>query len=68
MFNDLLVYGNIILSKKRYNKQHIIPLEEVKLENLENVGDSKNGWLIRTRTKSFAVYAATGIIIMCMPK
>uniref|UniRef100_A0A915DN22 PH domain-containing protein n=1 Tax=Ditylenchus dipsaci TaxID=166011 RepID=A0A915DN22_9BILA len=48
-----------ILSKKRYNKQHLIPLEEVKLENLENVGDSKNGWLIKTRTKSFAVYAAT---------
>uniref|UniRef100_A0A915DPE8 PH domain-containing protein n=1 Tax=Ditylenchus dipsaci TaxID=166011 RepID=A0A915DPE8_9BILA len=59
LFNDLLVYGSIILSKKRYNKQHLIPLEEVKLENLENVGDSKNGWLIKTRTKSFAVYAAT---------
>ncbi|KAI1733082.1 FYVE zinc finger domain-containing protein [Ditylenchus destructor] len=59
LFNDLLVYGNIIISKKRYNKQHIIPLEEVKLENLENVGDSKNGWLIKTRIKSFAVYAAT---------
>ena len=29
LFNDLLVYGNIIINKKRYNKQHIIPLEEV---------------------------------------
>jgi len=59
LFNDLLIYGSIILSKKRYNKQHLIPLEEVKLENLEDEGDSKHGWLIKTRTKSFAVYAAT---------
>ena len=29
LFNDLLVYGNIIINKKKYNKQHIIPLEEV---------------------------------------
>lgn len=33
LFNDILVYGNIIINKKKYNKQHIIPLEEVKLEN-----------------------------------
>lgn len=36
LFNDILVYGNIIINKKKYNKQHIIPLEEVKLENLED--------------------------------
>ena len=30
LFNDLLVYGNIIINKKKYNKQHIIPLEEVR--------------------------------------
>jgi hypothetical protein len=59
LFNDLLVYGSIIISKKRYNKQHVVPLEEVKLENLDDEGDSRNGWLIKTRTKSFAVYAAT---------
>ena len=29
LFNDLLVYGNIIINKKKYNKQHIIPLEDV---------------------------------------
>ena len=23
LFNDLLVYGNIILNKKKYNKQHL---------------------------------------------
>jgi len=59
LFNDLLVYGNIIINKKKYNKQHIIPLEEVKLKSLEDEAQFKNGWLICTRGKSFAVYAAT---------
>lgn len=59
LFNDILVYGNIVITKKKYNKQHIIPLEEVKLENLDDDGALKNGWLIKTPTKSFAVYAAT---------
>lgn len=36
LFNDILVYGNIIINKKKYNKQHIIPLEEVKLESIED--------------------------------
>lgn len=38
LFNDVLVYGNILISKKRYNKQHVIGLEEVSLENLEDDG------------------------------
>lgn len=81
LFNDILVYGNIVIGKKKYNKQHIIPLEEVQLQGLEDNGrkrsnckvflvdlfsyfvlfdlEYKNGWLIRTTTKSFAVYAAT---------
>lgn len=80
LFNDILVYGNIMISKKKYNKQHIIPLEEVELQGLEDSGreylshnhllsialphgaclsELRNGWLIRTTTKSFAVYAAT---------
>ncbi|XP_012227000.1 pleckstrin homology domain-containing family F member 1 homolog isoform X4 [Linepithema humile] len=59
LFNDILVYGNIMINKKKYNKQHIIPLEEVKLESLADEGQYRNGWLIKTVTKSFAVYAAT---------
>ncbi|KAI5693441.1 hypothetical protein M8J76_000780 [Diaphorina citri] len=59
LFNDILVYGNIIISKKKYNKQHIIPLEEVKLESLKDDGQLRNGWLIQTSSKSFAVHAAT---------
>jgi len=59
LFNDLLVYGNIVINKKKYNKQHLIPLEEVKLKSLDDEGQFKNGWLICTRGKSFAVFAAT---------
>jgi len=59
LFNDILVYGNIIINKKKYTTQHIIPLEEVKLKTLDDDGQFKNGWLICTRGKSFAVYAAT---------
>lgn len=59
LFNDILVYGNIVIGKKKYNKQHIIPLEEVQLQALEDSAQYKNGWVIRTATKSFAVYAAT---------
>ncbi|MCL4138021.1 UNVERIFIED_CONTAM: hypothetical protein GTU68_046604 [Idotea baltica] len=59
LFNDILVYGNIVLNKKKYNKQHVIPLEEVSLTSLEDEGHFRNGWLIKTPTKSFAVYAAT---------
>lgn len=36
LFNDILVYGNIVIGKKKYNKQHLIPLEEVQLQGLEN--------------------------------
>ena len=33
--------------------------QDVKLQSLEDDGQFKNGWLICTRGKSFAVYAAT---------
>ncbi|RWS15865.1 Pleckstrin domain-containing family F member 2-like protein [Dinothrombium tinctorium] len=59
LFNDILVYGNIVLKGKKYSRQHIIPLEEVKLEDLKDDDAMQNGWLIKTPTKSFAVYAAT---------
>ncbi|KAK2724427.1 hypothetical protein QYM36_001066, partial [Artemia franciscana] len=59
LFNDILVYGTILISKKKYSTQHIIPLEEVKLESLDDDGPFRNGWLICTASKSFAVYAAT---------
>ena len=60
LFNDLLVYGNVVINNIKYNLQNVIPLEEVKLESLEDEGENlRNGWLICSRGKSFAVYAAT---------
>ncbi|XP_012935262.1 pleckstrin homology domain-containing family F member 2 [Aplysia californica] len=59
LFNDALVYGNIIIHKKKYNKQHILPLEEVKLENVEDEGGLRNGWKLKSPSKSFVVFAAT---------
>ncbi|CAJ0572432.1 unnamed protein product, partial [Mesorhabditis spiculigera] len=59
LFNDVLVYGSIVISKKRYNKQHILPIVHLKMEDLSDDGRLKNGWLIKSPSKSFAVYAAT---------
>ena len=59
LFNDILVYGNIVIQKKKYNKQHIIPLENLTIDSIKDEGDLRNGWLIKTPAKSFAVYAAT---------
>ncbi|XP_019864174.1 PREDICTED: pleckstrin homology domain-containing family F member 2-like isoform X2 [Amphimedon queenslandica] len=59
LFNDILVYGNIVIDKRKYNKQHIVPLEDVKIQSLENDGPWKNGWQVISPKKSFAVYAAS---------
>ncbi|XP_057298325.1 pleckstrin homology domain-containing family F member 2-like [Hydractinia symbiolongicarpus] len=59
LFNDILVYGNIVLNKKKYNKQHILPLEEVKIIGLDDDGNFRNGWQIISASKSFTVFAAT---------
>lgn len=59
LFNDILVYGSIVLSKRRYHRQHIIPLEEVTLEPLPETLQAKNRWMIRTAKKSFVVSAAS---------
>lgn len=59
LFNDVLVYGTILISKKKYTNQHVLPLQEVKIITLEDDGNFKNGWQIISPSKSFAVYAAT---------
>lgn len=61
LFNDILVYGTVLVKKKYYTKQHIIPLEQMKIEPMlvENVGEIDNGWIIKTPAKSFTVFSAT---------
>ena len=49
--NDILVYGNIVISKKKYNKQHIIPLENVKLLSVPDEDNLRNGWQIKSPSK-----------------
>ncbi|XP_048728968.1 pleckstrin homology domain-containing family F member 2-like isoform X7 [Ostrea edulis] len=69
LFNDILVYGNIVINRKKYNQQHVISLEDVKLEDVQDEGSPfytkdgktalRNGWKLISPSKSFVVYAAT---------
>jgi len=59
LFNDIIVYGNIVINKKKYNKQHVIPLEQVRLELIDDTPQLRHGFYIISGKKSFAVYAAT---------
>ncbi|KAM4614527.1 pleckstrin homology domain-containing family F member 1 [Discoglossus pictus] len=59
LFNDILVYGSIVINKLRYNRQHIIPLEDVTIEVLKDTLDMKNRWMLKTSQKSFVLSAAS---------
>ncbi|XP_036202501.1 pleckstrin homology domain-containing family F member 1 [Myotis myotis] len=59
LFSDVLVYGSIVLSGRRYRAQRVIPLEEVTLEPLPETRQARHRWLIRTARKSFVVSAAS---------
>ncbi|CAJ0928148.1 unnamed protein product [Ranitomeya imitator] len=59
LFSDILVYGTIMISKVKYSCQHIIPLEDVTTETLDDSGDMKNRWMLKTSKKSFVVCAAS---------
>ncbi|KAI6649136.1 Pleckstrin homology domain-containing family F member 2-like [Oopsacas minuta] len=59
LFNDILVYGNIVIHRKKYTTQHIIALQNVKLVELLDEDKLLYGWHIITPNKSFAVHAAS---------
>ncbi|KAJ8245099.1 hypothetical protein GJAV_G00275410 [Gymnothorax javanicus] len=59
LFNDILVYGRILVQGRWYRGQQLIPLEHVKVEDVEDSEDMKNQWLLRTPRKSFFVSAAS---------
>jgi len=49
LFNDILVYGSILIRNKKYSRQHIIPLENVKIEDLaddDGTAHSFGYWMI----------------------
>lgn len=61
LFNDILVYGTIVINKKKYISQHIIPLNDVQIKSINDTDNPKlrNGWLIMSPKKTFCVFATT---------
>ncbi|XP_058639618.1 pleckstrin homology domain-containing family F member 1 [Onychostoma macrolepis] len=59
LFNDILVYGSIMVPGRWNSKQNVIPLEDVQQEDLEDGMAMPNQWLMRTPRKSFYVSAAS---------
>ncbi|XP_053557815.1 pleckstrin homology domain-containing family F member 1 [Bombina bombina] len=59
LFNDILLYGTIVINKIRYTRQHIIPLEDVTIDILKDTLHMKNRWLLKASKKSFVLSAAS---------
>ncbi|KAI5088822.1 pleckstrin-like domain-containing family F member 1 [Silurus meridionalis] len=59
LFNDILMYGSIVVPGRWNNHQKILRLEELEQVNLEDGVGMKNQWLLRTPHKSFHISAAS---------
>ncbi|XP_058237431.1 pleckstrin homology domain-containing family F member 1 [Hemibagrus wyckioides] len=57
LFNDILVYGSIVVRGRWNSNQHILHLEELEQENLEDGVGMSNQWVLRTPHKSFHISA-----------
>lgn len=59
LFNDILVYGSIVVPGRLNNNQQIFRLEDLEQENIEDGVGMTNQWILRTPRKSFCVSAAS---------
>ncbi|XP_036400109.1 pleckstrin homology domain-containing family F member 2-like [Megalops cyprinoides] len=59
LFDDILVYGSVVLLGRWYANQQVVPLEELALEDTADGPGMRNCWLVRTPRKSFYVSATS---------
>ncbi|CAF1366504.1 unnamed protein product [Rotaria magnacalcarata] len=57
LFNDILVYGRVVINGHKYSQQKIIPLNEVQISNPIDSEENPYSWLICSPKKSFIVHA-----------
>ncbi|KJE92524.1 hypothetical protein CAOG_03475 [Capsaspora owczarzaki ATCC 30864] len=61
LFNDCIVYGSIIIPRKKLTRQRLIPLAHMFLRPIADTESAamKHGWYILSKGKSFQVFTAT---------
>ncbi|CAF3803078.1 unnamed protein product [Rotaria sordida] len=57
LFNDILVYGRVVINGRKYSHQKIIPLNEIQINTLNGSEENPYSWLICSPKKSFIVRA-----------
>eukprot|EP01137_Pigoraptor_chileana_P027722 Opistho-2@10631 len=59
LFNDILVYGTILISKRKYTKQVVLDLRNMTVTRVDDTKDLQNAWQINTPSKSFVLFSVT---------
>ncbi|CAH8853067.1 unnamed protein product [Trichobilharzia szidati] len=59
LFNDVLIYGRIVVNRKVLRNPQFIDLADVSVKNVLDNGIYRNGFSILSPRKSFTVYAST---------